>query len=190
MVEIKENNNQIALFINGVCQGVSDKDGTPLSPYMKPIMERIAGLQPKSEIMFLGGGLCILPKWAKNHGHSVSVTEVDDDVIRLSGALEAGINVFNQEALDIMLFEEDWFDMIVLDVWPNHPTLYCADHFVLCKKHLKKGGLFAMNYVADTQESIDSMGKLLAVVWPNVKMTVIYKDKEMKSPEQAVYFAS
>lgn len=191
MIELREHTNgDKALFIDGVCQGVVDKDGTPLSPYMKPIMERIAGLQANSELMFLGGGLCALPKWAKDRGHRVSVTEMDDEVIKLSGAVEAGLSVFNKEALDIVSFEEDWFDFILLDVWPNDPNMYCADFFVVCKRYLKKGGLFAMNYLSDSQVEIDAMGKLLAAVFPNVKMTVLHRDKEMKEPCQVVYFGN
>ncbi len=189
MVEIKENATQKAMFIDGVCQGVVGKDGTPLSPYMKPIMERIAGLNAGSELLFLGGGLYVLPKWAEDRSHHVCVVENDLGVLS-HNELILGPTVFETALTALGTMELSWFDFILLDIWPNDPKLYCADYFVECKKHLKKGGIFSMNYLADSQIDINAMGKLLAAVFPNVKMTVIYKDKEMKLPAQAVYFAN
>lgn len=203
MLEIKENETQKALFIDGVCQGVVSKDGTPLSPYMKPIMERIAGLNKGSELLFLGGGLYALPAHYKAH-HSISVVELskevmkaaglkDDDIRTPDGCMPLGKVVDNilGDALDVIKgLEYDWFDFILLDIWPNDPKLYCADYFVECKRHLKKGGLFSMNYQSEDDFELKAMGKLLAAVFPNVKMTTLYKDKEMKIPCQAVYFGN
>lgn len=189
MIKIEENATQKALFIDGQCQGVMDKDGTPASPYMKPVMERIAGLQKGSEILFLGGGLYVLPKWAQDRHHNVSVVEIDPLVQAAakpqSDSFYMGIGDA-KTALDNM--EKEWFDFIFLDIWPNDPAVYCADYFVKCKQALKKGKTLSFNYIADKQTDLDAMGKLAAAVFANVKMTVIYLDKEMKKPRQAVYF--
>lgn len=189
MIEIKINSSSRALFIDGLCQGVMDKDGTPASPYMKPVVERIAGLLKGSEILFLGGGLYVLPKWAQDRGHSVSVVEIDPMVQAAarpqSDSFYMGIGDA-KTALDTM--ENEWFDFIFLDIWPNDPAVYCADYFVKCKQHLKKGKTLAFNFIADNQVDLDAMGKLAAAVFSNVKMNTIYLDKEMKKPCQAVYF--
>jgi len=190
-MEFKESDTQKALYIDGVCQGVVSKDGTPLSPYMKPIMERMAGLQTGSDILFLGGGLYALPKWAQDRHHSVCVVELYDEVIKAHEATEGHCNSIHGDALTVIdELEKDWFDFILLDVFPNHNKLYCADYFVKCKQHLKKEGVFSMNYICNSKVEIDAMGKLLAAVWPNVKMSTFYSDKEMKNPCQVVYFAN
>lgn len=191
MVEIKENETQKALFIDGVCQGVVGKDGTPLSPYMKPIMERIAGLNSGSELLFLGGGLYALPIWADNRGHRVTTIETDREVRSIGCAVLGHHSSICGDARTVIKdLEDEWFDFILLDIWPNDPKLYCADYFVECKRHLKKGGLFSMNYQSEDEVELKAMGKLLSAVFPNVKMTTLYKDKDMKIPAQAVYFGN
>ena len=184
MLEIKETKTQKALFLNGMCQGVVAKDGTPLSPYMKPIMERMVPLKEGSELLFLGGGLCILPRWAESKGHNVCVVEKDPDVLRLPGSPLGGLDAIT--ALDGM--EREWFDFILLDVWPHDPKLYCPEYFKKCKDVLVKNGLFSMNYICDTEVGLVDMAKQLTIVFNNVQMTTIYKDKEMKIPAQGVYF--
>lgn len=165
--------------------------GKPMSPYMKPIIERMVSLQTGSDCLFLGGGLYALPKWAQDRHHSVCVIELDPEVIKAHNATLVPCSSIQGDALTIIdELEKDWFDFILLDVWPNDPKMYCADYFVKCKEHLKKSGLFAMNYASDSQLEIDAMGKLLAAVFPNVKMSVFYSDKEQTKPTQVVYFAT
>lgn len=186
MIEIKETGSIKSLFIDGMCQGRVDKDGTPISPYMKPIMERIVPLKTGSELLFLGGGLCILPKWAQDRGHNVCVVENDPEVLKLPGSPLGGLDA--NTALDGM--EEEWFDFILLDIWPNDPKVYCVEYFRKCQKVLAKKGLFSMNYLCDTEAGLAKMGEQLSSVFKTVQLTTIYKDKEMKIPAQGVYFAN
>lgn len=185
MLEIKETKTQKALFINGMCQGVVGKDGTPLSPYMKPIMERMVPLKEGSELLFLGGGLCVLPRWAERKGHNVCVVENDPEVLKLPGSPLGGMDA--TYVLDDM--EGEWFDFILLDIWPNDPKVYCIEYFKKCQRVLSKKGLFSMNYLCDTEQGLADMGNQLSAVFKSVQMTTIYEDKEMKIPAQGVYFA-
>ena len=190
MIEIKENSVSKALFIGGICQGAVSKEGMPLSPYMKPVMEHIAGLH-EAETLFLGHGLGLMPKWAQDRGHAVCSVELDQEVIEATKALESHYTVIQGDVkLVVPDFEDEWFDFIFLDVYPVDPLVYHIDFFIKCKSKLKKGKTFSMNYPCDSQEEIDKMGKLLATTFDNVKMTVIYKDKDMKEPAQAVYFCA
>lgn len=189
MIKLEETATQKALFIDGLCQGVMNKDGSPASPYMKPIAERIAGLDKGSEILFLGGGLYVLPKWAQDRHHSVSVVEIDPMVQAAARPYSDSFYMGIGDALTaIDTMEEDWFDFILLDIWPNDPRMYCAEYFAKCKKHLKKGKTFSFNYIADKQTDLDAMSKTASTVFTNVKLTIIYHDKEMKKPAQGVYF--
>ena len=189
MIEVKESPNSKALFLDGVCQGVQGLDGEPLSPYMKPIMERINGLNNGSELLFLGLGMGILPIRAQERHHSVSVVESNPELVLLYGGLLDRPSAIYGDAIELMPgFELDWFDFILLDIWPNDPKAYCIDYFIECKKHLKKNGLFSMNYSVRTQTECDDMGRKLAAVFPNVKMNVFYADKDMTIPTQVVYF--
>ena len=191
MIEIKNTPKDRALFIDGMCQGRAAKDGTPLSPYMKPIMERMVPLPKGAECLFLGGGLYVLPKWAENRGYSVSVIELDKNVQAAARPFSDSFYMGIGDILEVLpTLETEWFDFILLDIWPNDPRAYCEEYFRECKAHLKKGGLFAMNYIDNKRVPLEAMGKIVATVWPNVNMTTFYSDKDLSNPSQGVYFAN
>jgi spermidine synthase len=191
MIQLKHNSKWKALFIDDMCQGIVMNNGDIPNHYMKPISERLAGLDKGSEALFIGLGFGILPKWFTNkQGRALSL-ELDPEVIKVTEAHQGPLNVIQGNALEtIKDLELEWFDFILLDVWPNHANMYCIDYFIECKRHLKKGKTFAVNYIADNQADIDKMGKSLAAVFASVKSSVYYTDKEMTTPTQVVYFCN
>lgn len=192
MIELKKDKNTKSLFIDSMCQGVTDSSGRSISPYMLPVKQRIAGLHTGSECLFLGLGLGMGPIYAQGLGHNVSIIESCQDIadeFKLNHGDSASI-IVDEALTTVKCLELGWFDFIFLDVWPNHAKIYCADYYLECKRHLKDEGLFVVNYISSDQLDIDNMAKVLATVYPNVKMTVFYTDKEMKIPVQVVYFCN
>ena len=189
-IEILENHDRKTMFKDGFCMGIMDKNGEPKSAYMKPIMERINGLHSGSNILFLGGGLCILPSWAQSKGHFSCTIENDPEI--LQKVPQAGSFILGDASVVIGELEEDWFDFILLDVYPNHPNMYCADYYTKCKKHLKEKGTLAINYCENvTEESILKMNKELIPVFSNVNYCLFKTEKnKVTTLQQIVYFCN
>lgn len=197
MVEVRENETQKALFVNGVCQGVSSKDNKPLSPYMRFVMNHIDGMTPGSDCLFLGGGAMLLPAWAKKlHNMNVTVFENDAEVYEVAkekfDASELGTSVY---LVDASLFHgylshQERYDLVFLDTFPNTDKLYSRAFVQLCSERLKEKGTFAVNFCSDSHEAISEFGKTLAKIFKNVKMNLIAMDAEMTKPAQAVFFCT
>lgn len=191
MIEIKELGSSKMFMVNGQCQGTYDKDGLPLSPYMKPIMHRIAALQASSQCLFLGGGAMLLPAYASNLEHLCEVWELSPEVIIESGKIhkDPKFTVRQEDARLVSGLEDEWFDFILLDTWPYTIDLYCLSYFGECKNKLKKNGLFVVNYCNESEDILKLMGDLLSKNY-KVKQETLYHDKEMKKAAQAVYFCT
>lgn len=184
MIEYKENETQKALIIDGVCQGVVSKNGIPLSPYMKPIMDHINKLKHGSNLLFLGGGLYVLPTWAWKQGMEVCVIEKNRALVNS----EPFTTIYGDVAIELKDMEEDWFDFILLDIYPNDPSVYAIDYIRNCKLHLHVGSSLVINLSEEVSlEKIDNMSKQLKDVFKNIKTHSFYKNKDDKVPAQVVY---
>lgn len=197
MIEVRENATQKALFVDGVCQGVSSKDNIPLSPYMKFVMKHIEGMTPGSDCLFLGGGAMLLPAWAKTEKKmNVTVFENDADVYEIAkekfDASRIGTSVYLVDAklFNGYLSHQERFDFIFLDIWPRIGSIYSVDFIRDCSKRLTEKGTLSVNFCSDSHEEISEFGKMLAKVFKNVKMNLICMDQDMKHPAQAVFFCN
>jgi len=198
VVEIKYFDGKRGLFLDGLCMGAVGLSGEIASPYMIPIAHRIAGLQASSECLFLGGGAMILPAYASRKGHIASVWEVDPEVIVKSRSFVDDRDAFNitlrqEDAKHIDILEEEWFDFVLLDIWPHHKDIYDLEYFKKCESRLKIGGLFTMNYIPDSVDKkaqCAEMAETLKYVFTMVKYDILYYDNEEKLPAQAVYFCN
>ena len=162
-IEIKENEAQKMMLIDGVSQGVSDKDNNPISPYMKFVVDHINTLKPFSDLLFLGGGAMLVPGWAKREkGMNITVFENDPEVYEKAKEHFQGLGlgpvvyIVDAKAFSGYLSHQLRYDLVFLDCYVGSTRsqgLYTTDYAQLCKGRLKDKGTFCVNY-AGTEEEI------------------------------------
>ena len=198
-IEVKYNPTQKAMFLEGACQGVSDLEGKPLSPYMKAIATYIDSMTPFQDCLFLGGGAMIIPAYAKDKGMRLTVFEKNAEVYEYAkehyNALGLGPVVYLVDAkmFNGYLDEKQKYGFILLDCYDGlkrPQDLYGEEFMSACKGRLTGKGTFCVNYACTDPDEIHTFSLLLGKMFPNVTRKMFFMDQEMAHPAQSVFFCT
>lgn len=191
MIEYRENETQKALFVDGVCQGVCLKDGTPDSPYMKPIVDLEKTIVGEQVCLFLGGGPMILQRHFIKKGHDCVTFENDDEMLNyaIEFSKDPAGTIHFESAFGFDRFSNE-YGFILLDCYNGKdlaPGLYSKDFISRCKSSLTDEGYFVVNFCADDQHKYRDFESILKGLFKNVELKGFYADKETTKLIQGVY---
>lgn len=158
------------LWVKGACQGRSDEDGNPLSPYMLIIDawedENLAAEQP---CLFIGGGAMILPGLFSKRGHYGDIVEIRKEAYNVPDFM-----LWNVDAREHRI--NGMYRFILLDVYDGHKKphgLYHKKYILELKKHLLKDGTLCINYIPDSIKDLEVFSTMLKTVFPETKYEAV-----------------
>jgi len=166
--EVKQKDNYKILFGNNTVQSVMNmKDPLRLVvPYTEAFREIANDYFPFNDVLFLGGGACLVPRaFVATFNCTCDIVEIDSNVIQIAkkefGFIPSKVlNVFIDDAYHFLRNIITPYDIIIQDAYsgfeiPLH--LQTEDHFMQILKHLNKHGVILLNYFGKKNETFDKL---------------------------------
>ena len=169
------------LYMNGTVQSVMDiLDPYKLVvPYTYAFQEKAKEYFPFSDVLFIGGGACLVPRaFIKTFNCNCDVVEIDNNVIKIAYEqfglkTDSRLNIFQDEGSHFMEHCLKKYDVIILDAYdgfniPKH--MVTREFYDLINDRLNNGGVVISNYFGKKEHVFNCLKEIMSDRFLNLQV--------------------
>ncbi|MBF8272397.1 MAG: hypothetical protein HW380_1502 [Magnetococcales bacterium] len=174
-----DNKHTREMEIDGLFQGGIDVgSGLATHQYFYYLQFLPRAYHPKGEnVLMVGLGAGLIPKWFAEHGLEVTAIDIDANVVDFSRRyfnLPSSVNVIIGDARHLLMTKTESYDYVLVDVFNGDTTpshLVSRQAFSLMAQRLSPMGVLAMNligWVDGKDPAINAIVKTLSMIFDTV----------------------